>query len=399
MNVFLNSGRIFDTQLDTKKIFVSMKYKFQPHNYIAKDGLSLLYLYVWEKGTPVKIPLDIYVDRKHWSFDTQRMTKKAKNFQDINLSIDQLEAKITDIKIRYRLSETVLSIDKFLEEFKTGISRFDFIGYLNQAIEKDFELGRVHKNTTKKEKSVYKLLSEFKPKIPFTELDIDLIDRFKKWRTQKGISSTTINSNMRIIKKYIGRAEDDGIKMKIKKTQIKVGSTSGSREALSNSELKKMMQYYNAGFIKDGHKIPLCRFLFSCYSGMRIGDNQNLTNEKIQDGRIYFRAQKNKRENKIKINKTAEQILKRCPEVFETQITDQHINKILKEIAVFLGIKKKITFHVSRHTFATNMLNSGVDIRIVQKLLDHKSIETTMIYSHINQEQLDKGIMSLDNLM
>ena len=170
---------------------------------------------------------------------------------------------------------------------------------MNQAIEKDFELGRVHKNTNKKEKSVYKLLSEFKPKIPFTDLDIDLIDRFKKWRTQNGISSTTINSNMRIIKKYIGRAEDDGIKMKIKKTQIKVGSTLGSREALNNLELKKMMQYYNAGFIKDGHKIPLCRFLFSCYSGMRIGDNQNLTNEKIQDGRIYFRAQKNKREDTL----------------------------------------------------------------------------------------------------
>lgn len=399
MNAFLNSSRIFDTQLDTKKIFVSMKYKFQPHNYIAKDGLSLLYLHVWEKYTPIKIPLDIYIDRKHWCFDSQRMIKKAKNFSDTNLAIDQIEAKITEIKIRYRLSETLLTPEKFIEEFKSGISRMNFLDYLKYSIEKDQNLARVEYNTTKKEKSVLKMLTMFKPKILFIELDIDLIDKFKKWRKSKGISDTTIATNLKTIKKYIGRAEEDGIKMKINKSQIKIGSTLGNREALTASELKILMSYYTSGFIKTSHKIPLCRFLFSCFTGMRIGDNQSINDDKILDGRVYFKAQKNKRKNNMILNKTATSILKICPEVFEIQVTDQHINRTLKEIMTLVGIKKRVTFHVSRHTFATNMLNAGVDIRVVQKLLDHKSIETTMIYSHLNQEQLDKGVLSLDNLM
>lgn len=398
MNDLPHSDRIFDTQVDTKKIFVSMKYKFEPHNYIAKDGKSLLYLYIWETHPVEKIPLDIYIERKYWDRKAKRVSKQHVGHVDLNLCIDQIEAKITDIKVRFRLSETIMTIDKFLEEFHYGIPRMDFVKYFYYAKEKDLSLGRIKFNTWKKENSVYNIFSEWKPKLLFSELNNDIIDKFKLWRKENQIKSTTINSNLRVLKKYIGRAEDDGIKMKLVKKTIKVGSTNGHREALSEKELRKLMGYYKSDFLRDNHKVPLCRFLFSCYTGMRIGDNQDIVKGNIYEGQVYFQAEKTGKKNKIKLNKTAKKILKRCPEVFTTIFTDKHINEKLQEAALLLGIRTHVTFHISRHTFATNFLNAGGDIQILQKLLDHESLDTTMIYAHVKQKQKNKQIMLLDKV-
>lgn len=398
MNVLINPDAIFDTQVDTKKIFVSMKYKFEPHNYIDKEGKSLLYLHVWEKYPPTKISLDIYIERKYWDFKTKRVTKAHPGHVDLNLTIDHTEAKITDIKVRYRLSQTVLTIEKFMEEFYHGMPRIDFVKYFLYAKEKDFSLGKICFTTWKKENSVYKRFAEFKPKLLFSEFTPEDLDRFKLWRKERKISSTTINSNLRVLKKYIGRAADDGIKMKFDKKVIKVGSTNGSREALSKKELRKFMKYFKSGFLRDNHQVPLARFLFSCFTGIRIGDNQAMTLNDFNEGKILFTAEKTSKKNMLKLNKTAKKILKKCPEIFSTTYTDQHINLILKDIAKLLGVKTHVTFHVSRHTFATNFLEAGGDIQVLQKLLDHESIETTMIYAHVNQKEKDKQIMLLDKI-
>ena len=55
-----------------------------------------------------------------------------------------------------------------------------------------------------------------------------------------------------------------------------------------------------------------------------------------------------------------------------------------------LSVKTHVTPHVLRHTFATDMLNNGCDIRVVQELLGHSSLRTTEIYTHVTNEQLKK---------
>lgn len=78
---------------------------------------------------------------------------------------------------------------------------------------------------------------------------------------------------------------------------------------------------------------------------------------------------------------------------------DQKINAHLKEIAKICGIKKVVTFHVARHSFATNFLRLGGTIEKLQELLGHSSITETRIYVHIVQEELDREIMIMDNLV
>ena len=74
-----------------------------------------------------------------------------------------------------------------------------------------------------------------------------------------------------------------------------------------------------------------------------------------------------------------------------TQLTRTRISEILEEIVKKVGLKHHISPHVLRHTFATQLLNNGADIRSVQELLGHENLSTTQIYTHITNDQLRKS--------
>jgi len=71
-----------------------------------------------------------------------------------------------------------------------------------------------------------------------------------------------------------------------------------------------------------------------------------------------------------------------------SRMSRQGFFKILKRLCNEAGIKKEISPHVIRHSFATHLLNNGADLRIIQELLGHENISTTEIYSHISNEKI-----------
>ena len=71
-----------------------------------------------------------------------------------------------------------------------------------------------------------------------------------------------------------------------------------------------------------------------------------------------------------------------------SRLTPRSIERIVKHYAVASGISKKVTPHVIRHSFATDLLSNGADIRSVQMMLGHANVSTTQIYTHITDKQL-----------
>lgn len=75
---------------------------------------------------------------------------------------------------------------------------------------------------------------------------------------------------------------------------------------------------------------------------------------------------------------------------YGNKLSDRMIRNILDDLIIKAGINKHVSPHMIRHTFATDMLNSGADLMTVKELLGHENIDTTSIYTHVTDEQIRK---------
>ena len=79
-------------------------------------------------------------------------------------------------------------------------------------------------------------------------------------------------------------------------------------------------------------------------------------------------------------------------------ITNEKLNQYLKGVAFYVGIKKNLTFHMARHTFATTVtLSNGVPIETVSKMLGHSKISTTQIYVKVIERKVSDDMLKLKN--
>ncbi len=145
--------------------------------------------------------------------------------------------------------------------------------------------------------------------------------------------------------------------------------------------------------------------------GLRVSEALNL---KVADldwvsGRLIVRQGKGSRDRILWLSDRDTETLKTWLSVrkvesaylFSTlkggRMNDRYVRDFVKRCALKRGIKKDVHPHTLRHSFATDLLRSTANIRLVQKALGHVSIATTMIYTHIVDEQLESALKGFRN--
>jgi site-specific recombinase XerD len=387
---------IFDTRVDTKKLFVSVKTKFIPRSYQNKEGLSLLYLHITGNQQRNRIPLDIYVRVKDFCPKEQRLKTTDGHSKDLNLIIDNLQSKITSIKTTYRLANKKLDVDSLTEEFINGIPRINFFAFADWFLQK--QKGQLAKGTYEKQYYMLEKWKRWKKTIYFTELDQKFILNFRQWMNKLGNNKTTVESNIATLKKFLNAAKKHGILLPIDVDDIKVGSTTGNRTDLKPSEVNRLYEYYKSSFINDQNRLVLGYFLFSCFTGLRVSEVLSIHRSQFDEGFFEYFEKKKDRMQRRNINESTRTLLSYCDGLFIEKKDPIYMNRQIKIIANTCGITKKISFHVGRHTFATNFLRAGGDVVSLQNLLGHSNIKQTMIYVHIVESEVNEKVFIIDKL-
>jgi len=143
-------------------------------------------------------------------------------------------------------------------------------------------------------------------------------------------------------------------------------------------------------------------------AGLRVSEIINLKWEDIDFNRdtIHIKRAKGKKDRIVMLSlKVKESLMNLTPNtegyVFLTnrggKYTQRTIQKIIKNAAMKAGIRKNITPHTLRHSFATHLLENGTDIRYIRDLLGHSDISTTLIYTKVSNRALSKIKSPLDD--
>lgn len=147
-------------------------------------------------------------------------------------------------------------------------------------------------------------------------------------------------------------------------------------------------------------------FLFSCLTGLRWSDINNLVWADVQrldlNWRINFNQQKTKKLQYLDINQQARDLMnnegKPDEKVFKGLRYSDYMNTALSRWALKAGITKHITFHCGRHTFAVMMLTLDIDIYMLSKLLGHSELKTTQIYAKIIDQKRKEAVNKIPDL-
>ncbi len=353
---------------------------------------------------------NVSVEETSWSTATEKAAGKSRKAYKVNNRLEEIRNQITEIERKYEIRGIPLSVDQIKNEI-LGINKacqglveahIDHNKKLEELVGKKYAPKTLARYNT----SLNHLKSFLKEEYRVNEIDLRNVNHkflvdYEFWLNKNKCQHNTTIKYLVNLGKIIRIALNNGwiVDNPFKNTKFSFNDV--DKPYLTSDELAKIS---NKEFsIKRIEKVRDV-FLFCCYTGLAFSDVKSLQEGDISienDGSKMIRKQRQKTKNLciIPVIPAAERILEKYKNDLECKIegtllpvpSNQRMNGYLKEIADLCGIKKKLTSHVARHTFATTVtLGNQMSMENVSKMLGHSSLAMTKKYARI----LDKSVVN-----
>jgi len=271
---------------------------------------------------------------------------------------------------------------------------------------------KINRQTKTNHKVSIANLKAIAPNCTFQDINFELIQKLDNyiWSKEKVNSENTVHKNHKHIKLYINLAINKDLILKSPYNSFKLHTSPTLRIALEKEELEKIEKFkadFNLLSIVEDIEEVRDFFVFACYTGLRYSDLKQLHKQCFQqtEGGLILELKKQVKTEKplylplsVLFNGKPEMIIKPYleREGFFIKRNDTYLNKTLKLIAVSCGINKNLTLHVARHTFGTLLATITGDPFIIQDLMSHSDIKTSMNYIHLSRERKNETLKKVD---
>lgn len=391
-----------------------MRSTFRIHFYVnrskKRSGIVPVMGRITINGTIAQFSCRCAIPENLWSVSQNQAIGKSSVSEETNAILNTIRSKITYSYNKLSFSNPLVTARMVKEDFTgTGNDYKTLVSYM----EKEMNLFRDRvgkdraKKTWQKMNAVRGHLQEFlhlkykTDDIYLQETDKKFLVSFSRYlSTFKGLSQSTVWVYCTYLKSILHSAYCNGYITQDNYSEIKFSPQVKERCFLSEEELKRIVETP----INDP-KVSFSRdvFVFCCFTGLSFVDMMSLKcNNIVTIGREKWIISKRKKTNKqfqIKLLKHPLQIIEKYhSKNFNQMFLNANygtLRRHLKKAAEICRIKKHVTFHTARHTFATMALSNGMPIESLSKILGHTNISTTQIYAKIVNQKLDKDFSLL----
>ena len=379
------------------------------------DGKCPVYVRCTINNQRFELSPGIFIIPQFWDDERQQVFGRTEETKVLNNRLDKINTRIQDVynqleskgepfsalKVKNRLLG--VSNEKGVLEILDGI-----IKGIEARIGSDYSVGTLkHYKTTR-----VRLAEFFKTRFGRNDMALSMVDysflnSFDLYlKTEFWLKPNTALTYHKHLKKVLNTAIAMNQISFNPYSSFKVTRNETHRDYLTSHELEqinnKEISTLRIEIIRDV-------FVFACYTGLGYAELNKLTENHIHigdDGGEWIIIDRNKTDIRCRVPllPQAKSILQKY-ENFPVNITrgkllpvhsNQKMNEYLKELGDICGIKKNLSMHVARHTFATSItLANGVPIETVSKMLGHTSLKTTQIYARIVDSKISKDMEKL----
>lgn len=381
---------------------------------VKKDGTVPVMGRITVDGTQAQFSCKVTANPKLWDTKGGRMTGKSMLSLEVNRKLDKMRVSIN------KHYQEILDRDNYVtaEKVKNAFLGLEYrcqtllkvYAQYNEDYEKLYKAGMRSWGSLRRYRCVYRHLQEFLQSryhvndISLKELTPAFITDFEAFlRTDKHLCENSLSVYMLPLRTMVFRAIDNGWLTRDPFHDYKVPKVDTTRGFLTKEEIHLLM---NAELKRKTMQLIRDLYLFCCFTGLSFADLKNLKEEHIQtffdDSEwIMIDRQKTGVRSTIKLLDYPKSIMEKyrglCADgrIFPVPCYSD-CRGILLRVAKRCGITKHLTWHMSRHTMATEIcLTNGVPIETVSSILGHKNIKTTQIYAKITKEKLNKDMDKL----
>lgn len=311
---------------------------------------------------------------------------------EYNNYIYQLKMEYEKIELDYIVNGVYITLDRL----KTAIKEHSAPSSKLIEFGKEMIESSNRKQHTKDSYNVlFKNIDKFRKDILLSEIDYNFIVKYNNYLKEQNIMHNTIVGRLRNLKAVLNEAKRRKLITENPFDNFKIPPMTNKKGYLTKNDIKKLETIS----LESKENRVRNAFLMAIYTGLRFSDLTSLKNDNIENKWLKKKMVKTNTIVEIPLDSLfdgkAIEILNKYKSVesFSKSIGENGAaNKILKEIAKKANLSRIPTFHMARHTFATILLEDGIPVTTVQKLLGHSKLSTTMIYSEVTKNTIKKDI-------